>query len=180
MQNHRINQKWRSGVLLVKVLSLVLTFLKTVIVILWTLSTTPRWSIASLCLNYDENMCLSDVWFHQKGATVHIARASVDVLYPHFGDRLISKFADCPWAPCASDLSICDYFLWGYPKAHVYEHNAGTLEERINSRGNCPNWQNNARKCGGQIPRTLSEMNQWKRTFFPNLNLSNPKSMWTQ
>ena len=59
-QNHCIIQKWRSGVLLVKLPSLVLTFLKTIMEMLWlwTPSATPRWSTTSLCLNYDEKVGL--------------------------------------------------------------------------------------------------------------------------
>ena len=50
----------------------------------------------------------------------------MDVLRPLFGDRLISRFANTTWPP---DLSICDYFLWGYLKARVYEHKPRTLDD---------------------------------------------------
>jgi len=69
------------------------------------------------------------VWFQQDGATAHTARASMDVLRPLFGDRLISRFANTTWPPRSPDLSICDYFLWGYLKARVYEHKPRTLDD---------------------------------------------------
>ena len=107
------------------------------------------------------------------------------VLRPLFGDRLISRFADTPWPPRSPDLSICDYFLWGYLKARVYEHKPRTLEnlkeairvevaqidramlERVEA-----NFQERLQKC---IKRTPHE-----RYCFPNINLSNANSMGTQ
>ena len=56
-------------------------------------------------------------------------RTSIDVLRPLFGDRLISRFANITWPPRSPDLSICDYFLWGYLKARVYEHKPRTLDD---------------------------------------------------
>ncbi|KAK3875203.1 hypothetical protein Pcinc_011476 [Petrolisthes cinctipes] len=53
----------------------------------------------------------------------------MDVLRPLFGDRLICRCADTPWPHRSPDLSICDYFLWGYLKARVYEHKPRTLED---------------------------------------------------
>ena len=35
-------------------------------------------------------------WYQQDEATAHTARASMEVLRPIFGDRLISRFADTP------------------------------------------------------------------------------------
>ena len=63
MQNNCITQKWQFGVLLIKLLSLVLIFLKILMHMLWlwTPSNTLRW-LTTLCLNYNKNVCLSDVY----------------------------------------------------------------------------------------------------------------------
>lgn len=76
-----------------------------------------------------KRMHIRRVWFQQDGATAHTARASMDVLRPLFGDRLISRFADTPWPPQSPDLSMSDYFLWGNLKAHVYSHMPRTLDD---------------------------------------------------
>jgi len=46
-----------------------------------------------------------------------------------FPDRLISRWGDVPWSPRSPDLSMCDFFLWGYLKSGVYEGKPRTLEE---------------------------------------------------
>jgi len=46
-----------------------------------------------------------------------------------FPDRLISRCGDVPWPPRSPDLSMCDFFLWGYLKSRVYEGKPRTLEE---------------------------------------------------
>jgi len=35
---------------------------------------------------------------------------------------------DIGWPPCSPDLTPCDFFLWGYLKAKVYEQRPLTLE----------------------------------------------------
>ena len=62
----------------------------------------------SLCLNFNENACLSYVC--------------------GFGDRLVSMFTYTPWYTWSSDLSIGDYFLWGYLKEHVHDRKPRTLD----------------------------------------------------
>ena len=39
------------------------------------------------------------VWFQQDGVIPHTASASMDLLLPLFGDRLVSRFIDTPWPP---------------------------------------------------------------------------------
>jgi len=46
-----------------------------------------------------------------------------------FPGRLISRFGDVPWPPRSPDLSLCDFFLWGYVKGRVYTHKARHLNE---------------------------------------------------
>jgi hypothetical protein len=56
---------------------------------------------------------LGNVWFQQDGATVHMARASMEVRREIFQGRLISLRGDIPWPARSPDLSPCDFFLWG-------------------------------------------------------------------
>jgi hypothetical protein len=54
----------------------------------------------------------STIWFQQDGASAHTARASMVVV--------ISLSGELPWPASSPDLSVCDYFLWGYLIAKVY------------------------------------------------------------
>lgn len=69
------------------------------------------------------------VWFQQDGATAHTARSSMEAIQSAFPGRVISRFGDINWPPRSPDLSMCDYFLWGYLKSRVYVHKPRTLEE---------------------------------------------------
>ena len=70
-----------------------------------------------------------NVWFQQDGATAHTARAAMAVVRAMFPDRLISRCGDVPWPPRSPNLSMCDFFLWGYLKSRVCEGKPRTLEE---------------------------------------------------
>ena len=64
-----------------------------------------------------------DAWLQQDGAPPHTARLTMAYLQDRFGDRLISKGAEFQWAPHSQDLSVLDFFLWGYAKYEVYKEN---------------------------------------------------------
>jgi len=70
-----------------------------------------------------------NVWFQQDGATAHTARAAMAVVRAMFPDCRISQCGDVPWPPQSPDLSMCDFFLWGYLKSRVCERKPRTLEE---------------------------------------------------
>jgi hypothetical protein len=57
------------------------------------------------------------MWFQQDRATAHTARVSMTVLREMFPGNFISQHGDLPWPAWSPDLSVCDYFLWGYLKA---------------------------------------------------------------
>jgi len=76
---------------------------------------------------------IRDIWFQQNGATAHTARASMAVVRQMFPGHVISRFGDVHWPPRSSDLSICDFFLWGYLKSKVYINKPRTLEDLKNS-----------------------------------------------
>lgn len=73
-------------------------------------------------LEFDER----DSWFQQDSATCHTSNETMDMLREFFGDRLITKNL---WPPRSPDLSIPDFYLWGYLKNKVYADNPHTIDE---------------------------------------------------
>lgn len=69
------------------------------------------------------------VWFQQDGATAHTARNSMAVLRDQFPGHLISRYGNLRWPPRSPDLSLCDFFLWGYLKSRVYVNKPRCLED---------------------------------------------------
>ena len=50
-------------------------------------------------------------------------------LKEHFKKRIISKKFEIEWAPYSPDLSLPDFFLWGYLKDRVYREKPRTLND---------------------------------------------------
>ena len=71
----------------------------------------------------------ASMWFQQDGATAHTARASMTAVRAAFPNHVISRFGDLPWPPRSPDLSMCDFYLWGFLKLRVYAAKPRTLEE---------------------------------------------------
>lgn len=69
------------------------------------------------------------VWFQQDGATAHTAENSMTVLRRMFPGHIISRRGDIPWPPRSPDLTVCDYFLWGYLKSKVYVNRPQTTDD---------------------------------------------------
>ena len=75
------------------------------------------------------------VW-QQDGAKPHTANSVMDYLDRVFGPNMLalrSRQGE-PWAPTSPDMSVCDFWLWGYLKEKVYRPmpaNLGQLKERI-------------------------------------------------
>jgi hypothetical protein len=66
-----------------------------------------------------------NVWFQQDGAKAHTHLA------PFARNSQINvSWACCflAWPPRSPCLTPCDFFLWGYLKAQVYQHRPQTLE----------------------------------------------------
>ena len=78
---------------------------------------------------------LETAYFQQDGAKPHTSNSVLDILYEHFGGRIVSnrfpKRFDCgfQWPPYSPDLNPCDYFLWGYLKDNVYKNNPQSIDE---------------------------------------------------
>lgn len=59
--------------------------------------------------------------FMQDGAPPHWARAVRRFLSEVFFNRWMGRDSPShPWPPNSPDLTVCDYFLWGWIKARVY------------------------------------------------------------
>lgn len=61
-----------------------------------------------------EEKDMTNVWFHQDGATT-LRLTRHDNLF----ERSISLRGDLEWPAGSSDLAPCDYFFWGYFKYFV-------------------------------------------------------------
>ncbi len=67
-----------------------------------------------------------DIVFQQDNARRHVAKETMEILQEFFGERIVK------WPPCSPDLSLLDYFLWGYFKNTVYKSEPTTLEQLKN------------------------------------------------
>ena len=64
------------------------------------------------------------MWWQQDGAPAHTSNQTLNDLRGQFPGKLISKRGDWPWPPRSPDLSVCDFFLWGYLKHQIWvNHN---------------------------------------------------------
>ena len=61
------------------------------------------------------------MWFQQGGARSHIVNLVRLYLQDpnRFGGRAIGQHLDNHWPARPSDLTVCDFFLWGYLKDEV-------------------------------------------------------------
>ncbi|GFY16607.1 DUF4817 domain-containing protein [Trichonephila clavipes] len=90
------------------------------------------WSEANPQVYVETPLHPEKLTFQQDRATCHTARATIDLLKDTFGDRLISRFGPVNWPPGSRDLTLLDYFLWGYVKSLVYADKPQThLEDNI-------------------------------------------------
>jgi hypothetical protein len=68
-------------------------------------------------------------WFQQDRTIAHTVRASMAVVREMFPWHVISQHGDLPWPAWSPDLSVCDYFLWGYLKVKVFINRPRTVHE---------------------------------------------------
>ena len=71
----------------------------------------------------------TNVWLQEDGSTAHTANKSMTIVQNMFPGHLISRFGDMPWLPHSPDLSMCDFYLWGYLKSRVYTHKPCMLND---------------------------------------------------
>jgi len=72
-----------------------------------------------------DNEELSIGYFQQDGVTSHTSHASMAEIQSFFSERIISKGL---WPLCLPDLTLPDYFSWGYPKGRVYQNKPRTID----------------------------------------------------
>ena len=72
---------------------------------------------------------MQNIWFQQDGATAHTARISMERVRQAFPGKVISRFGDVPWPPRSPDLTIPDFFLWGFLKSRVYAEKPRSIPE---------------------------------------------------
>jgi len=68
-------------------------------------------------------------WFQQDDAGPHYGRGVRNLLDTEFFNRWIGRRRQIEWLPCSPNLSLLDYFLWGYLKGKVYTTKPRYLEE---------------------------------------------------
>lgn len=99
-----------------------------------------RQMLNEFCLPKVAEFGLEHCWFQQDGATSHTAQETMEILRHQFPGRVISRFGDLNWPARSPDLTVPDFFLWGFLKSRVYRHKLRTLqalkaniEEEINN-----------------------------------------------
>ena len=80
-----------------------------------------------------DELDVNDVWFQQDGASSHTSRETIALLRSKFDDRTISRNSEVNWPPRSCDLTLLDYFLWGYLKSEVYANIPQTLQQLKNN-----------------------------------------------
>jgi len=76
------------------------------------------------------------IWFQQDGAAAHTTASTLECLQGYFPGRVISNGGSVGFAPRSPDLTVPDFFLWGWLKTQVYQdrpRNLGELKRRIKS-----------------------------------------------
>ncbi|RLU23850.1 hypothetical protein DMN91_004058 [Ooceraea biroi] len=71
------------------------------------------------------------MWFQQDGAPAHSIRALQILLNQKYPHRWIGRKGSVAWPPRSPDLTLLDYFLWGYVKSIVYSEPPTTRDNMI-------------------------------------------------
>ena len=72
---------------------------------------------------------MNQQWFMQDGTT-RTVNATLELLKPNFGHRVISRRTNYPWTAHSPDLNPLDFFLWRYAKDHVHADKPRTFQEQ--------------------------------------------------
>ncbi|KAJ8913800.1 hypothetical protein NQ315_002706 [Exocentrus adspersus] len=87
------------------------------------------------------NLPLADlrrIYFQHDGAPPHNAREVLNYLIDQFNNKVIATNGPVRWPARSPDLTVLDFFIWGYVKERVYVTTPATLEileERIQQKG---------------------------------------------
>ena len=66
--------------------------------------------------------------FQQDGATAHTERNNMAVVREMFG-TVVSRFGDIAWPARSPELTVPDFFLWGFLKDRVFRRRIMTIQE---------------------------------------------------
>lgn len=83
--------------------------------------------------------------FQHDGAPAHYAASVRTWLDRKFPQRWIGRRGPMEWPPRSPDLTVCDYFLWGYLKEQVYRTNPTSLGDL----------RNRIQQCVTEIPKDM-------------------------
>lgn len=76
---------------------------------------------------------LRQIFFQQDGAPCHNAGIVRNYLNEQFGQQWIGNNGPIRWPPRSPDLSILDFFLWGYLKNKIYSKRHENREQLENA-----------------------------------------------
>ncbi len=76
---------------------------------------------------------LGQVWFQQDGAPAHYHKDVRQWLDMKMPGRWIGRRGPREWAPRSPDLTIPDFFLWGYLKSQVYNSKPRNIQELMDN-----------------------------------------------
>ena len=74
---------------------------------------------------------LEEMWFQRHGGTSHTTLVNRALLLEKLSGRVISKLSNANWSERFGDLTLFDFFSWGYLKDFVYANNSQTVK-RLN------------------------------------------------
>lgn len=74
-----------------------------------------------------------NVYFQQDGAPPHYSNIARESVNQQFGNNWIGRSGPIEWAPNSPDLTVPDFFVWGYVKDRVYNPMPATIEELKNN-----------------------------------------------
>lgn len=85
-----------------------------------------------------------ECWFQMDGAPAHYGINVREWCNAHFPGRWIGRLGSINWPPRSPDLTVLDFFIWGYLKDQVYATPVNTIEElRLRIQEACNNLLNN-------------------------------------
>lgn len=90
-----------------------------------------------------------------------VYRGSLAVLRQMFPGRLVSLMGDLGWPARSPDLSMCDFFFWGYLKDKVFRHRPYTIED-LNEK----NLTVNRGHTHQNMPKIICKLQRMYRTVY--------------
>ena len=60
------------------------------------------------------------LWWFQDGAPAHCLKAVRHMFHEMFANLFVALYHEVEWPPRSSDMTLCDFFLWGYSKSQFF------------------------------------------------------------